>query len=198
MDQKVLEELYEELYIYTDYLIKQKKWFRRGSDSFLKGKQVHDYVSDAIERYLNEPEKYDESKGRSLLNYLKLHVIRNLVRNDSNSSENQSTLDVFAHSSSDNGEDSESSYLDSVLPFLDAFFPDEIDYNDIMSYVEGQVEEDKDIENIFLGLCVYDLKRREIIKEFDMSEGQYNNGLRRLKTILKNTATEFNLKSKAE
>ena len=196
MEEKELEDLYDKLYVYTDYLVKQKKWFRQGnSDTFLKGKEVHDYVSEAIEKYLTNPEKYDSSTGRSLLNYLKLHVIRTLVGNDSRSPENKTTKDVFAIS--DDLDENESTYLDKVLPFLDAFFPDEIDYHSIMAHVENEVQGDQDVENIFMGLCLYDLKRRDIIKEFGMTEVQYNNGLRRLKTILKNTALQFNLKSKA-
>ena len=196
MEEKELEDLYDKLYVYTDYLVKQKKWFRKGnSDTFLKGKEVHDYVSEAIEKYLTNPEKYDSSTGRSLLNYLKLHVIRTLVGNDARSPENKTSKDVFAVQ--EDLDDNESTYLDKVLPFLDAFFPDEIDYHSIMEHVENEIQGDKDVENMFMGLCLYDLKRRDIIKEFSMTEGQYDNGLRRLKTILKNTAQQFNLKSKA-
>ena len=71
------------------------------------------------------------------------------------------------------------------------------DWGAALEHASKKLQGDKDVENIFMGLCLYDLKRRDIIKEFSMTEGQYDNGLRRLKTILKNTAQQFNLKSKA-
>jgi len=56
------EDIYVQLYAYTDKLLKAYTWFRKDqTDSYLKGKQIHDYVAGAIENFLREPDKYDPS-----------------------------------------------------------------------------------------------------------------------------------------
>lgn len=194
MTELEFEEIYDKVYAYTDYLIKNKKWFRKGkSDSFLKGKEVHDYVMEAIEKYMRAPEKYDSSSGRSLINYLKIHIIQTLVGNDARSPENKTTADVFSILGNEEIEDP-STLIDSILPHLDQYYDDEIDYSAIMTEIEHEVTADPDAEKVFLGLSVFDMKRREIIKEFDMSETEYNNAVRRLDTIKNRVAKKYDLK----
>src|ERR1700744_6202794 len=97
------EDIYVQLYAYTDHLLKAYSWFRKDADSYLKGKQVHDYINDAIEKYLLEPEKYDPSSGRSLVTYLKWHIIRTSVGNDVRSQENKtSSIIEFGRNYEDN------------------------------------------------------------------------------------------------
>ena len=67
------------------------------------------------------------------------------------------------------------------MPYTEALFPDDIDYDSIKRFIEAQIQGDKDVENIFLATYTYDMKRREVIKEFAMSPGEYDNGMRRLK-----------------
>lgn len=185
-------DLYECLYAFTDRLLKRKHWFRKSSDgSFIKGKQVHDYVTDGIERYLSEPDKFNPTKG-SLADYIKFNIIRTLVGNDSISAENKTSLDVLAFAP-DEDDDNDSSYLDSMLPYASALFDQQLDYDTIMSHIENEVKGDADVENIYIGISA-GLKRREIIEEFNMSTKEFDNGHRRLNTILKNTALKFNLK----
>src|SRR5665213_911546 len=108
MDAINWDDLYLQLYAYTDHLLKARSWFRKDkTDSYLKGKQVHDYIQDAIEKYLLEPEKYDPSSGRSLVTYLKWHIIRSAVGNDVRSPENQTSSDILSSDSTEsNDEDS--------------------------------------------------------------------------------------------
>lgn len=77
------------------------------------------------------------------------------------------------------------------MPFTEALFPDDIDYDSIKKFIEAQIQGDKDVENIFLATYTYDMKRREVIEEFAMSPSEYDNGMRRLKTILTLTNLHF-------
>lgn len=186
------DELYLCLYAFTDKLLKKKRWFRRIEDgSTIKGKQVHDYVSDGIEQYLTCPEKHKPAKG-SLSDYIKFNIIRTLVRNDVVSAENRSSFDLFA--GSDDEEYADYGYVESLLPYTKALIDEQLDYDAVIAYIEKQAEDDNVVEEILLGLTM-NLKRREIIEEFQMKASDYDNGKRRLDTILKNTISHFNLEN---
>lgn len=51
------------LHAHTRRLLQGKTWFRgKNPASYLKGKEIDDYVFDAIGRYLENPQKYDPLK----------------------------------------------------------------------------------------------------------------------------------------
>lgn len=183
------EEIILRLVAFTRSLAKGKPWFRGGkTDSFLMGKEAEDYAFAAIEKYLKEPEKFDASKGE-LVDYLQYNLVRSLVGNDLRKKENLLSKDVFAHSDDDDEENG--IYLDRILPHVEALFPDDIDYNAIKEYIEKEIQGDDDAENIFLGLYSFGLKPREVMQEFNMAAPEYNNGMRRLKTVLARTTLHF-------
>ncbi|MFD2574627.1 hypothetical protein ACFSUS_28605 [Spirosoma soli] len=187
------EDLYECLYIFTHKLLKSKRWYKKlDSHSFIKGKQVHDYVLAGVEEYYLNEEKYNPKKG-SLENYIKFNIIRNLVRQDAVSLENKTNLDIYKKSASLETDELDSSYVESLFPFVENYFGDEIDYDIITNHINTEIAGDTIVEDIFLGI-ISDLKRSKIIEEFGMSASEYDNGMRRLKTVLKNTANKFSLK----
>ena len=193
------EAVYLQLYAYADALLKTKQWFRgEDTSSFLKGKQIHDYVSEAIEKFLTHSEKFDVTTKRSLVNYLKKHIIRTLVGNDAKSQENKTSKDIFAIAEQKEEDDDDSgSYLDSILPYAEALFDQEVDYKEIIIAIEKEVSKDKIVEEVYLGIKCYGLKRERVIKEFEMTKDDFDNGMRRLKTILKNTAKKYDLKKQS-
>lgn len=150
---------------------------------------MHDYVADGLERYLTDPDKYDASKG-SLTDYIKFNIIRTLVGNDSTSAENKTSIDLFINEPEQ--DESYSTYLEGLLPFTAALIDEQLDYDLIISYIENESKGDSEVEEILLGLEM-GLKRREIIEEAGMSAQAYDNGMKRLNTILKNTVIQFNL-----
>jgi len=176
-------------------MVQAKKWFRgEQTDSYSEGKQVEDYVNEGICRYLEHPEKYDPNKG-TLVYYIVFYIIRTLISNDAKSPENKTSksLSSFQHVS----EDGESiSYQDALLPHVEAYFDDQIDYDSILSEIEQSVNGDAFVESIFMGLCL-GLKRREIIAEFEFPEKDYDNGVRRLRTLLNSYARKYDLKNKS-
>lgn len=188
------EELILCLQSFTRSLVGGKGWFRgKESTTYLKGKEIDDYVFEAIGRYLRNPEKFNPERG-SLKNYLRYNLIQSLVSNDLVSAENQTTSDVFAFNNDKDDEDDSAPYLDSILPHGEAFFDQEIDFKEVMSYIESEAKGDSVVENIFLGITGYGLKRAEIIKEFNMTPLEFDNGMRRLITIRKKTAQKYDIK----
>jgi hypothetical protein len=192
------EEVILSLQAYTRFVVNDKGWFRGEKTSiFLKGKEIDDYVYGAIEKYLRNPEKFDPQRGTLIL-YLKRSLIRALVTNDLVSAENQTSKDVFGIADTkEDDDDGAGSYLDATLPHAEVFFDQEVDYKQIMASIEADIKTDKIVEEIFLGIHTYGMPRREVIKEFGMTDSDFDNGMKRLKTILNNTAKKFDLKKQS-
>lgn len=185
------EDIILKLMAFTRSLASSLTWFRGPKTiSFLMGKEAEDYVYAAIGKYLESPQKFDPTKG-DLVDYLKYNLIRTLVGNDARKTENRLSKDVFANFDEDE-DDENGSYLDRILPHFETLLPDDIDYNTIKEYIEKEIQGDKDVENIFLGLYSFGMKRREIIEEFNMTAGEYDNGMRRLNTVINRAALIFN------
>ncbi|MBK7965753.1 MAG: hypothetical protein IPK10_11030 [Bacteroidetes bacterium] len=192
------EEVILRLQTLTRSLAKGKGWFRGVETTvYLKGKEIDDYVFEAIEIHLRNPEKFEPNKG-SFIKYLFYSIIRNLVRYDLVSAENRTTNDVFAYQNDNEDEDNSAPYLDAILPYAEVFFDQEIDFKEVMSYIESEAKGDAIVENIFLGLSGYGLKRAEIIKEFNMTPVEYDNGMRRLITIRNKAAKKYDINSHYE
>ena len=189
------EDLLPKLSAYARYILRGLTWFRgKNTESFLKGKEIDDYVFEAIGEYLYNQQKYNPEKGLSLENYLKTHIIRRLITNDNSSKEHKTSRNLFAriNDKDENGIES----IEDLLPYIEATFDQQIDYDEVIAYVTERVAEDADAENIFMGLCHFQMKRGDIITEFDMTEQRYDNGKRRLGTILQAAATIYQLKAK--
>lgn len=187
------EEVILRLQTFTRSLVKGKGWFRgEETTTYLKGKEIDDYVFGAIEVHLRNPEKFDPYKG-SLIKYLCYSIIRNLVRYDIVSAENRTTNDVFAYQNENENEDDSAPYLGAILPHAEAFFDQEIDFKEVMSYIESEAKVDAIVENIFLGISGYGLKRAEIIQEFNMTPVEFDNGMRRLITIRNKAAKKYDI-----
>jgi hypothetical protein len=187
------EEVILSLQSFTRSWVNGKGWFRGGkTTTFLQGKEIEDYVFGAIEKYLRNPEKHNPSKG-SLIDYIKYNLIRSLVRNDLVSAENQTSRDVFASADKYEEDDVVGSYLDSILPFATAYFDQEIDFAEIMLEIDQEISKDKIAEEIYLCERCYGMKRADIIAEFNMLEKVFDNGKRRMQTILNNIAKKYDL-----
>lgn len=185
------EDIILRLTAFTRSWVRGKPWFRgEKTTTFLMGKEVEDYVFAAIGRFLEQPEKFDPAKGE-LLEYLEYNLVRSFIANDLRKKENNQTDDIFADDEDDDNESS-SSYSERVLPYTEALFPDDIDYNAIKEYIEKEVQGDTDAENIFLGIYTYGMKRREVIEEFTMTAVAFDNAMRRLNTVINRTANHFN------
>jgi len=171
--------IYRKLYAFTLYLLKGYNWFRRtGDDVVVQGKEADDYVMEAITRFLEAPEKFDENK-RSLIGYLKNHILRNLVRRDGLGAENLSTMDVGAHSE---GRDEEDGYrqFEELIPGISAHFDDEVDFRHIIADLCQEIAHDPEASLIFESICDHGKCRREVIAEQNWTDAIYDNAMKRL------------------
>jgi hypothetical protein len=183
------QEIYLQLYAFADQLLKHYTWFRgKKTDSFLMGKQPHDYAIDAIEKYLIDPEKYDSTK-RSLAGYLKKHILRHVVFNDAVSLENKTSKQApFT-----NPDRSDEDFVDLLLKHPDAGLDSEMDFDKIMAEIEAGVKDDPMASLIFEGTGRNGLKRRQIIEENNITDIDYDNGMKRLKTVLKQVIKKYEI-----
>lgn len=189
------KKIITQLQAYTRMLVFGRGWFRGPKASaYIAGKEVDDYVFEAIRRYLEDPTKYDPSR-RTLVEYLKKHIIRSLVNNDLVSAENKSTNDFYAIESENHGDIGSDTYINTILPKLEVFYDDEIDYNNIMRFIESEIKGDICVENIFLGLNC-GMKRADIIDEFGMTSSDFDNAMRRLITVRKRAAQKFTIEKR--
>jgi hypothetical protein len=160
------------LQTYTRQLAQGKQWFRgKQTEVYLKGKEINDYVYEAIGRLLQHPEKFDAAKG-SLIEYLQLNLIRGLVANDIRNAENKTSAEVFGKADQ---------------------LAEANDYDQVMKFLEEKVKDDPDVEKLFYGFSL-GMKRESILEEFNMSERDYMNAYRRYKTVKKQAITQFDLK----
>ncbi|MFT4155194.1 hypothetical protein [Parafilimonas sp.] len=192
IDEIAWEDILLRLTAFTKSWTNGRAWFRgEETSTFIEGKKVEDYVYEAIGRFLESPQKYDPNKGE-LVDYLKYQLVRTLVGNDLRKLENTQTADIFAYDDFSDEEEESSPYSERVMPYTAAIFPDDIDYAAIKTYIESEIQGDKDTENVFLGVYISDMKRREVIAEFNMTAADFDNGMRRLNTVLKRAALHFN------
>jgi len=191
MEPIIWEDIYVQLYAYTDQLLKAYSWFRKGkTDSYLKGKQIHDYVAEAIEKYLRSPEKYDPSSGRSLVTYLKWHIIRSSVGNDVRSLENMTSSTLISDNDSSDDDDHFCN-IEAFLPFVAGSFDQEADYKKILTDIENELQDDAMAKLIFEEVRCNDMDRRDVIKKYEVTDKDFDNGMKRMKTVLKRIAKRY-------
>lgn len=178
---------------FTLQLVKGRGWFR-GPDTqvFNAGKEAQDYAFEAIKKYLENPEKFDPTRG-TLEKYLKYNLIRSLVINDLRSAENKTGIASEVTADYHDEEDSISNYNDLIVPQAEAFFEQEVDYKQILTEIETEVAKEPILENIYLGLRVLGMKPMDVMSEFSISDKDYNNAFRRLTTLLNNIAKKYNI-----
>ena len=187
------ESIITQLKAFFRAFTRDKHWFRGpDTETFLKGKSIDDYVYEAIGRYLKKPEKFDPRKG-TLIDYLKYNLLRGLISNDLTNKENEKNKAVYKNMLRHDADDDSTTYYDRLVPITEALFNDEIDYNTIMGEIQEAVKKDTICENIFLGLYLDEMTRAQVIEEFGMTAQEFDNGKKRLKTILRTIALNNNI-----
>lgn len=187
---RAAQDLYLQLYAFTDNFLRSRSFFRGlRSRIYLAGKEVHDYVMDAIEKYLRRPRETTWNKDHPPVGYIKSCIIRTLVGNDLRSAENRLSADIFFV----DGKERNTDELDIMLPKVEVDFDERIDRQRITMHVRKAICGDGIAGKIYSAIADLGLKRREIMKVFGMSDSEYNNGIRRLTTIIRSTARYFQL-----
>jgi hypothetical protein len=116
------------------------------------------------------------------------------MRPDARGAENRKSRDLLAEQL--RLEDDNETYVESIYPLIENTLTDELDLGSILAEMEKEVEGDSELENIFLGICVYSMSREEIMDEFNLSDKDYLNAYRRLGTVRKRVQKKFHMKKK--
>jgi hypothetical protein len=182
------QDIYIKLKAFSCSWAGSKSWFRgEGTTSFYEGREGHDYAQDAILDYIEHPEKHKPELG-DLLKYLKYSLIRSAVGNDVRRKENQLTSDIFKYD--DDGDEEGIPYAERLLPYTEASFSDDYDYEELKKYIEDKVKEDPEAERVYMGK-ILEMTREEIIKDCGWEPAKYDNANRRLKTIANRALAYF-------
>jgi hypothetical protein len=162
-------------------------WFR-GGNALPQGFTADDFTQEAILRYLDKPSIYDPKRGKFLA-FLKYYILRRLVYNLSVLTENEKGFDIYQNSSDENGDDETNyeDYLPGTLLDIESEIDGDKNFNTdkyidlIIERIDGKTI----LENIFEGIFIKNLKRREICQQYNIPEQDYDNAVRRLNTIIK-------------
>ncbi len=174
------KEIINRLNAFAEDQIRLYNWFR-GKYALPQGYTAEDFTQEAILEYLTKPSIYNPEKGEFLA-FLKYYILRRLVYNLSTLSENKKSKDIFRLDSTD--ENGVSKY-ENYLPIELVTVEEEMNFEKITDLIIEQLNGETVLENIFEGLFINHLKRAEICKHYNITENDYDNGVRRLGTILK-------------
>lgn len=166
IDKIGLEKLLKELTVASIY------WFRHyglNPERGIHGSLPEDIAIDAIEKVIKQEKKWKPQKT-DLKFHLKNNVIKELVKNLANKKETKVSDNADVN---DLPTSSESSSLDLKM-----------DTETLQGLLEKEFENDEAATNILYGK-MDGMKRREIIDEFGMKPTDYDNAMKRYKTVIK-------------
>ena len=138
---------------------------------------AYDFAMETITLYKENPSKFDPTKNPDLVKYLKWYILRQLISNQKKLKGQENEL-LFENE-------------DPIgIAVMNAFVSengiyDTIDLNNTVKLILDEIDDDKILRELFIFRYIDDYSRAEIIKKAEISEGEYNNRIRRLDTIRK-------------
>lgn len=162
------DDIYPKLLAFTHYRIANIVWYK-GANNLPKGYKAEDLVMEAINRFLNYPDKFDGKKG-NLINYLKFNVINSLISQLRVSAENKTSTDTYE--------------VEILNKSLSVDLDSNLDITIIKEEIEKQIEDDTLLYNIFYFRYYEEYQRSEICDELGIATREYDNTMRRLRRIV--------------
>lgn len=171
-DKEVFSELLKVLMSYSYYII--------GNSSLRLEKNreqlAYDLAMEAITRYLENPNKFDPSRNSDLVKYLKFSILKRLV---SNFKELKGQKNELIYNKAD------AIGIEVMNSFLkENDINESIDLSNTIKLIQKELIQDKLLSQIFKLRYIEDSTRKEICKDLSISNEEYNNVIRRLKTVL--------------
>lgn len=142
-----------------------------------KADLAYDMAMEAIRKYLENPEKFDPSRNPDLVWYLKFNILRRLIYNYKELKGQQN--EVLFEKDDSNGIVVSNAFISEID------FHDSIDLNNTIQLIIEELSGNPELKQLFELRYVMDYSRAEIIKELNITEGEYNNRIRRLETVRK-------------
>lgn len=170
-DPEIFHDLLKVLMVFAHRLI---------SDITLRDKKnktelAYDLAMESITRYLEAPEKFNPSRNPDLVLFLKFNILKRLI---SNHHELKSQQNEYLYERDD------SIGISVSERFINTFeIHSTLDLKDVVSNIQDEIQNEKQLSRLFHLRYIEDYKRAEIIKEMGLSEGDYNNLIRRLDSV---------------
>lgn len=142
-----------------------------------------DFAMESIKDYLSSPEKFDPTRNKDLVKYLKYNILRRLIFNfkESKGQENEEIL-----------EENDLSPNKIVNRFYSANrITDSIDIGIILKSIKDELKDDKLLKSVFKLRYIEEYKRSEICAKLKITYGELNNYIRRLDTVLKRVLKKY-------
>lgn len=137
----------------------------------------YDFSMEAIKRYIENPNKFDPSRNKDLVLYLKRNILRRLISNFKNL---HSQKNEFLYELDDSiGK----KVIKSFIDYNEIY--DDIDYKELIKNIELELSSDKNLFDIFEYRIKKEYKRSEVCDVLNIELKDYNNRIRRLRTVIK-------------
>lgn len=147
------------------------------------GQLSYDFAMEAITRYLEEPSKFDPKRNKDLVQYLKYNTLRRLVSNAKTLKSYRNEL-LF--------EEGDTIHRKAFnAPVLDSDVHKDIDYSNAISAITKDLVSFPLLQEVFRLRIVKDYLRSEVCTKLNITSSDYDNRMRRIKTIAKKRLTSF-------
>lgn len=144
---------------------------------------AYDFAMEAITKYLGNKDKFDPSRNPDLINYLKYHILRQLIFNFNNSAGVKRRVNVEIVF------DEKESNIEYSLEHLhnqDSYIENNLDEKIFILKMERKLKNKPELKEVFDLLCHKNSKRAEICKDLGITVHEFDNRYRRLKRLLDN------------
>lgn len=142
-----------------------------------KSDLAYDLSMEAIKKHLENTDRFDPSRNPDLVKYLKYNILRQIISNHKELKGQKNEL-LYEEGDS-NGIKVNSKSADEID------FHDSIDLMNYVDLIQEEIKNDKVLTDLFELRYLKDYSRSEIIEELNLSQGEYNNRIRRLDTVRK-------------
>lgn len=142
-----------------------------------RGELAYDFAMETIKRHISNPLKFDPKRNKDLVKYLKFNILRQLISNfkELSGQKNEKLFEI---------EDSTGiKVANTIIEECDIYT--KIDLKTILDNIQLELLKEPILRQIFRLRYYEEYKRVEICEELNISNGELNNCIRRLDTILK-------------
>lgn len=136
----------------------------------------YDFSMEAIKKHLEDPNVFNPKKNNDLVNFLKYYILKRLISNSKKLGTNKNEL-LY-----DNDSTIHRQVLNHQTNEIDIY--SDIDYKLVTSQIEVKLRSKPLLLDVFKLRILEDSKRSEVCKDLNISLSEYNNRIRRLKTII--------------
>ncbi len=138
---------------------------------------AYDFAMEAVKRHLEYPGKFNPEKNPDIVKYLKYYIIRQLISNYKGSMGQKQELAK---------PDLNPDEVNVVNNYLDKYdIHDSIDFDKTLETIQTVISDDPQLLDVFKLRYLKDYTRGETISKLGITQGEYNNRIRRLDTVFK-------------